>query len=597
MPIAPEAQRTTHVSGVIYPPQDPGIPVHEPQTLFADQHELMAMLKLHAAATPEQFAARFCGPIERVAEFVNVLPGSASASFSGAGGLFRAAVETSFSAFRASDGRIFTGNLGVEDRHRLEGRWRYVCFAAGLLYPLGGALASMAVLSSDGRKWSCELEAATAFAAATGTKQFYVTWLSNESALGPGTLTGTFALSILGRENVEWLNEGSPELVRALINIVTGSAAGRDLIAAGVVKDMWQAVNARELARRYENYGRLTIGSDVSPYVLDALISLATDSWSWNERTMYADRSGIYLEWPAAGLDIIDYCRGKGYPGIPANEAALLAILTATKVVTAGIDGVALVAIADAAGEVKSAVHIHRPALLLKEGQTLEDISAGRPVVMAAIEAADPLHEKPVKAAAPAAGPAAPTKRQSAAAERAAPTLPQIDPEEVLAAADASRSAGEESPRQLALETQQEPATATETRPAQKPRPIPPKEEGPLAEGPEVRYRDLLPADVIAVLPNYYQELLGRLVHAWKTRKADAFPRKCDQGAAFEYAMLADITRDPATFLTKLGELGMLYVVPTTPNKMWYPVPLTSGSQTTAKCFILADHAMRRLGL
>ncbi len=548
------------------------------------------MLRLHAAATPELFATRYELPISRIAEVVNVLPGSATASFSGAGGLFRAAIETAFSAFRASDGRIFTGNLGVEDRHRLEGRWRYVCFAAGLLYPLGGVLSSMSVVSSSGQKWSCELDSVTEFARAARTDELFVSWLSDEPQMGPGTVTATFALTVLGRENIEWLNAGSPELVRGLINIITGTPLARDLIATAVVKDMWQAVNARELARRHQNYGRLTVGSNVSPYILDAMIGMSRSEWVLNKDTMYADKSGLYLEWPKAGLDIIAFCRRRAYPGIPENEAALLAILTSTKVVSSGVDGVALMPIADADGEVKSAVQILRPALLLGDDQSLESVGAGRPVLMAAVEAADPLN-------APQSSP--PTSKVSspvapAKAVRAAPVLAEIDPQEVLAAAAASGVAS-------AAPADVLPASGSASKPtpnaARAAHPKVHSGDAPLVEGPEVRYRDLLPDDVTKLLPGYYQELLGRLVHAWKTKQGEGFPRKCDHGAAFEYSMLADLTRDPTTFLTKLGQLGLLYVQPTTPNKMIYPVPVASGSQATAKCFILADHAMRRLAL
>jgi hypothetical protein len=602
VPVAVEAGKAKNVSGVIYPPQDPGLPVHEPATLVSDQGELMAMLRLHAAATPDLFAMRYESPIRSIAETVNVLPGSATASFSGAGGLFRAAVETGFSAFRASDGRIFTGSMGVEDRHRLEGRWRYVCFVAGLLYPLGGALAAMSVVSARGQKWSCELETLTEFARAAKADEIFVSWLSDDAVLGPGTVTATFALKVLGRGNIEWLNAGSPELVRGLINIITGAASAKDLIATSVVKDMWQAVNARELARRHENYGRLTVGSNVSPYIIDALISLARKKWVMNKDTLYVDRSGMYLEWPKAGRDIIDFCRERAYPGIPENEAALLAILTAVKVVSAGVDGVALMPIANVDGEVKSAIQLLRPALLLGDDETLESAASGRPVLMAALEAADPIQGHAASKAAPAQ-----SRRASSPTIQAAPVMDQIDPNEILAAAAPQELVAE----QPAAPTAPVPPSATKgatesaasmprTAPRSAPRSAAPKpgtDQLALVEGPEVRYCDLLPGDVAALLPGYYQELLGRLVHAWKTRKEDGFPRKCDQGAAFEYSMLADLTRDPTTFLTKLGQLGMLFVQPTTPNKMLYPVPVALGSHSTAKCFILADHAMRRLAL
>ena len=73
--------------------------------------------------------------------------------------------------------------------------------------------------------------------------------------------------------------------------------------------------------------------------------------------------------------------------------------------------------------------------------------------------------------------------------------------------------------------------------------------------------------------------------------------RRCEHGAAFELRILSSFSRDPTAFLSKLGELGFLYVNPSTAGKMIYPVATVEGSQTTATCFILANHTVRRLSL
>lgn len=618
-----EARRLDNVSSVVYPPRDPGLPVQDPSSLVADQTELVDMLRLHAASSPALFRTRFEDPIARVAAYINLLPGSANSSFSGAGGLFRAAVETAFSTFRASDGRIFTGSLGVEDRHRLEARWRYVCFLAGLLYPLGGALGSMSVVDANGRKWATELEPLTDFAANNQVKHLFVSWLSDDNQLGPTTVTGTFALGIVGRENVEWLNEGSPALVQALVNIVTGSAVSKDLIATGLVKDMWLAVNGREMARRHQNYGKLTIGSNISPYLIDALIGLARTKWVMNKDTMYADAKGIYLEWPGAAEDIIEFCNRKEYPGIPDTDAALLALLTSAKIVSAGVDGVALCPIANADGVVASAVTLSKPGLILDDDQTLESVAAGRPVLMESVRAADPLAGTTVNAPAPSTALA--TVRPIPT--RAAPVLPEIDAHEVLLGQADTEDPGEGGPSAPAVPpdkntsqsgeqanpapaTARLPTPATAAAPASNPQnesaaksvlrkqPARGSKDAALVEGAEVKYSDLLPQDVRSQLPPYHCEILGRLVHMWRSQSAGEMTmRRCEHGAAFELRILSSIAQDPTTFLTKLGEIGFLYVHPATAGKMIYPVPTAEGAQSTVTCFILANHTMRRLAL
>lgn len=602
---APEAARAENVSGVLYPPRDPGLPIQTSQSLLRDQHEILSQLRVHAATGGTGFETRFEGPIGRAADYANVLPGSSTSSFSGAGGLFRAALEMAFVTFRASDGRIFTGSMGVEDRHKLESRWRYVCFAAGLLYPIGGALARMSVLDEKGQKWAPELESLSEWAGLSNTTRIYVTWHQSEAGMGPASAVGTFALKIIGRENVEWLNGGSPELLKALLDIVTGGTASKDLIASALVREMWTSVNARELARLHKNYGSLTIGSNVAPYVLDAMVGLAKSTWRLNESVIFADKTGLYLEWPQAGRDIIGYCNRMGFQGIPANESALLGILTATKLIDRGVDGIGLVEIANAEGEVKPAVKIAQPAMLLPDDVTLESFASGRPVHMDAVLRSDPLR------AAPEATPS-PNK-----APRQAPVLEQLDIESLTADPEPGDEAPEgaasdDSPRLADAEivSQQNSATVI----AQKPRPqtkakvtgeaaTAPRggqeaQAGSIIEGGEVRYCDLLPPDVAKKLRPHESEVLGKLVHAWRTKSADGKVfRMSENGAAFEFSFLAGLMRDPPAFLSTLGEQGMLYTAPTSPSKSVYKVSVSEGSQSMVTCFILNHTACRRLAL
>lgn len=623
---SPEALRATNIEDVVYPPQDPGLPVEAADVLLSDQAELMRMLQLHAAASPARYEERFTQPLRRVAEYVNLLPGSATSAFSGVGGLFRASCETAFSAFRASDGRIFTGEMGVEDRHKLEGRWRYVCFLAGMLYPLGASLAAMSVINTRGARWSSELDPIADWASRTNSDRVYVTWLDPRATPGPSPLTGTLALRIVGRENIEWLNEGSPQLIASMIDIVTDAPAAKRLIAGSVVKDMWSAVREREQGRRTQNYGQLSIGSDIAPYLLDALVALARSSWKMNKSVIYADAAGVYIQWPRAATEIIDYCRKQGYPGVPATDTALLSIMVSTRIVIAEFDGVALMQIADQHGEVTSAVKLTKPAVVLGIDETLESVAANRPVAMSAVRAADPLSPKGTQQSSgnrngsepqqPVARPVVAMPRaenQKSAAVQAAPTLDLLDPLEVLnpqedvnseevetdsapsVAANDSPAPNPSSPPNSASPPVQSPhsgaASAKPTKPAGQ------KGKG-LVEGAEVRFADFLPPDVKDSLPNYYGEVLGRLVHTWRNKaNGEWLMRMCENGAAFEVKLLGEFTKDVPAFLSALGERGLLFTSPSTPSKMIYPVPLTEGGQKSATCFILAHHALRRLAL
>jgi hypothetical protein len=586
---ATAAGQSESLSAVAYPPCDPGLPVQGAQALLRDQRELMSMLRLHAALPPAVFESRFGQAVARVAGYVNVLPGSASAGFAGAGGLFRASLETAFTCFRASDGRIFTGALEVEERHRLEGRWRYLCFAAGLLFPLGGALGNMAVTDPHGATWSPELEPVTAFAAARQAGQLFVGWICEEPRLGPAPLTASFGLDLIGRDTVDWLNRGSPALVRALLEIVTGAPA-KGLVAAGLVREMWQAVYARETVRRHQNYGRLTIGSCVAPYLLDAMVGLARSTWSLDDRTLHADTAGVYLEWPEAGRDIIDFCRRKAYTGVPDTEAALLAILTSTGLVEPGIDGTALVPFVDRRGGSRVGVVVSQPGLLLEDGPPGPP-SSSRPAASgpAAIGGAAPAAGTGARSAPPA------TPRQKPATKRPVPKPPPVllQTELLLTVAPPEAGEGESgSAQDIGADTDADmdpdgPAGSVDAHAA----------EG-LVDMPPERPADVLPADLRSRLSPEHGELLGRLVHLWRARGTGRNAmRPCEQGAAFEFALLRQFTPDPTLFLTRLGELGLLFVSPQTTGKMIYPVTMADGERDAVSCFILAPHAMRRLGL
>ena len=132
----------------IYPPDDQGLPLRSVEELLKGNLDLINRLRVHAATNEEDFDSRYIEPIRRLAAHINTLPGSPSSLFSGEAGLLRACLELGFVAFQASDGRIFTGNATVEARHKLEPRWRYICFVAGLMYPMGIPLSRMVVAAS-----------------------------------------------------------------------------------------------------------------------------------------------------------------------------------------------------------------------------------------------------------------------------------------------------------------------------------------------------------------------------------------------------------------------------------------------------------------
>lgn len=575
---------------VQYPPQDPGFVCTDAVELVTSQGEIMGMLKMHAASTPTLYKERYEQPIINLSEHVANLPGSSSGVFAGEGGLMRACVEMAFNAFRASDGRIFTGASGVEERHLLEGRWRYVCFVAGLLYPVGATIQSMQVINAEGRRWSAELDSLQSWAGVGN--RYWVTWTQDDVEPGPASIMGMLLYKIVGRSNIDWLNEGSPELIKRLVDIVTGSPAASSFIVTDVVKGVWSSIHKREVSRRHQNYGRLVVGSHISPYIIDAMVVLTEKVWRLNEKTVFADATGVHLEWPSAGTDIIKYCKERGYPGIPSSENALLTMLCSNKIIVGGLDGVALTEIANAQGEIVGAVKLSKPGLLVDDPSIFEK-STTRPVSMEAVVASDPLtasspeKKNTVKKIVTAAETAhRPTLDTLVIAGAPADATQEIEtPSNNEAPVSADESANPIDSRQT-VETLQHPASGK------------PKPAIPFKEGAEIKYAALVDKEIVGKLKPNSIELLGKVVHAWREKTDPEFVmRMTSVGAAVEKDFVIQCSSRGLEAILEWASAGLLYIDPTRQGVKVHQIATVDGGQKKVDCVVFSRGTVKLLGL
>lgn len=586
---------------VQYPPQDPGFVCMDGVQLLGAQSDIIAMLKLHAASTPALYLERYEQPILNLSEYISNLPGTSSGVFAGEGGLMRACVEMAFNSFRASDGRIFTGASGVEERHLLEGRWRYVCFVAGLLYPVGASIQAMQVINSDGRRWSAELDSLQAWAGVG--HRYWVTWAQEDMEPGPASIMGMLLNRIVGRKNVDWLNEGSPDLIKRLVEIVTGSTAAASLNATNVVQSVWSSVHEREVARRHQNYGRLVVGSHISPYIIDAMVNLTKQVWCINERTVFADASGVHIEWPKAGTDIIEYCKQHGYPGIPSSEGALLTMLCANKIVVGGVDGVAITEIANAEGEIVTAVKLTKSGLLVDDPSIFAKQSS-RPVAMAAVLAADPLTApSPEKQA--RKSPA--KKAVSPPVPVDSPTLDTLDLDDNSDEGENGRDVGCAAPVSIPTPNREDvqtgPVVQELTLPALKPQKT--EDAGvtgakvpPTNEGAEVKYASLVDKDIVAKLKPHATEILGKVIHAWREKTDPQYVmRTTSIGAAVEKDFLLLCSSRGPDAILEWAAAGLLYIDPMRPGVKVHQIAIVDGGQKTVDCVVFSRGTVKLLGM
>lgn len=559
------ARSTEHLR---YPPSDAGLQILAPSSLLDANGDLIKRLRTHAAQEDATFNMRFLRPLERLAAHVNVLPATAAGLFSGEMGLFRAAVECGFFSFQSSDGRIFTGAEGVERRHLLESRWRYLCFLAGLLYPLGRPLERLAVATAEGAVWKRHFSGVTAWAESVGADRVYVSWGSTEdsTALGPGNAAIAILPDIVGGENLQMLEDGATDLVAALYDVVSGNSS-TSRIAHQVVAGAWQRIMDREEARRPQAYGRLVVGTHLGPYLVGAIRALVEQgNWKPNASWMKADRHGLYLQWPQAAKDLVDFGRARGYAAWPNDAPTLAALLKAAGIVKEEGAELGTIEIVDESGEIVPALKIANPLAVLDEFDPA-DYAAGPGKTLESVLAADPL-----------AGAEAAAARAASIDQGSVPVpAPAPVPEPAPAAADKPDSPPEH----------EEPGAAVADV------------EGSLVEAPEVSYSDLVPDDIRQDIANSLQvELLGKVVMAWRNKgESSETMRRVDNGAAFSLKYLTTIMRDATTWVDHMAKAGLIYSPKDKPGLRVHKVAFPEGRKPEAPAVILTSLACKRLGL
>jgi len=576
-----------------YPPADNGLQLVSVGAIMSANDDLVTRLRLHAAMPEEQFASRFLAPLHRLASHINVLPATATDLFSGEMGLFRAALETGFFAFQASDGRIFTGDEGVERRHTLETRWRYLCFLAGMFYPLGRPLERIAVAGPDGTVWKRHFHGLSDWAAAINTDRVFVSWGSQDQKdeIGPGNAGLIVLPAIVGSENLQMLEDGATDLVASLYELAAGEA-GTSRIAHQVVTGCWERIARREAARRPQSFGRVVSGTHQGPYLVGAVRALvAQGKWVPNKSVLKADMDGLYLLWPDAAEDLIHFGRDKGYPGWPHDAQTLAALLKAGNVVhDAGTD-MGTVEVIDEAGEIRQALKVANPLAILEDfdpatyagspGKTLEAILEADPLSKA--EGTSPVAAAQEPLTGVSRGEQKSQRRSRTSEKQAGDLPPTID--------DTEEEASPASP----VEPEAAQSISADSPPLA---PVEAEGSGPLREAPEVRYADLVPEDLRSQIGNTLQvELLGKVVMAWRDKRENSeVMRRTDQGAAIALSFLTTIMRDAPTWVESMARAGLIFSPPQTPGLRIQKVAIPEG-RNKVQAVVLSSLACKRLEL
>ncbi len=574
-----------------YPPADPGLAPRRPEQILDANGDLLRRLRLHAATDDAQFGQAFRAPLLRLAQQINVLPATSCSLFAGEMGLFRACTEAAFFTFQAADGRIFTAAEGVERRHALEGRWRYLCFLAALLQPLGRTLERIVVTARDGQVWQRHFGSLSDWCAQQDIERIFVAWAAADSDgdFGPSHATLALLSEVVGRDNLQQLDDGHAGLVAALYQLAVGEA-GNAPIAHQLVNSCWQRILRREAARRPQAYGSLAVGTHLGPYLAGALRTLVEQGrWIPNASVLKADAQGLYLQWPQAAGDLVDFGRARGYPAWPNDAATLQALLQAAGLVQHAGRELGLLSLVDAEGEIIQALQIAQPIAVLEDFDTRDWCRGGAGTwKRLAPPAARPHALAPFKRA--------PTE-EAASAPRVADLFSDLPPTQGEAAASPPIIQGEPQPAHtLKRPEATAPALvmAAETPDqADAPHPTPPPPLHLVAPTP-----DVVPTDLAALIGTPAQvEHLRRVVSTWRARSPDSpVMRRIDDGAAIAFAFLTALVPDVPTWVDCMARAGLVHVPPKTPGLRIQKVVLVDG-RPPVQAVVLSPLACRRLGL
>jgi conjugal transfer pilus assembly protein TraI len=347
---------------VMYPPVPGAIPMASAQDLMDAQQALIKRLLTLAATLSHHQEDRFLTPIRNLANHISNIPGSKDSIYGGPGGLFRACLECAFFSYQASGGRIFTGKLGVEERHRLEARWCYICFLSGLIFPLGLTLEKIRLRSEDGDTWISRAEPLTQWAQKRDVDYYFLMWPKEPVEPGPSTAGSALALSLAGEVAIRFVEEGGPALITAVNEISSNLRTPANAIAFDVVTGCWGQLVKNEMARLPQNYGRVSFGQHIAPMLVDAMREcIAEKKWEVNSKVVLADSKGVYLIWPQAAKDMLETRACRAGAGLPHSPSGLLQTLIDERLVHVDAQQSAFLDVADSDGELHMALRLVNP--------------------------------------------------------------------------------------------------------------------------------------------------------------------------------------------------------------------------------------------
>ena len=411
----------------------------------------------------------------------------------------------------------------------------------------------MVVVTPKGEEWPSFQQSLGEWLTGSDNDRFFVRWLPTRKASGTGAAS-YLLYKIIPQEALQYLHEGSPNIVPTLIDVVTGVV---NPIDSGpmqrIIDDVRNKVYERDAALRPSQYGKLTVGTHIEPHLLDAMRRLVVDgTWKINtnkSRLWYGDE-GLFLVWKTAAKEIQELLNRDGITGIPQDAQTLLDLLLQIEVFQCDSDGSAYWTIFSPLTNAELlAVKFASPLTIL--GAAIEEPEKAGSLLR---------RTQPKSATAESVTPVETTvaEQQSDAVQSQATGEVVPDAPPVIEAPAPTK------PNVQSLNDQEERSSGAE-----------------------------LPSDLVAKLTPLTRDVLAALLEDHRSNKTKGATGKTQNGFAIGVDQLSSYGADATNVIGEFHKSGWLYQIPEKPNKKIHQVEI---NQKELSAVIIKIAVARDLG-
>lgn len=317
---------------LIYPPVDTGIPSTVTPGEIVDGHDvLIDRIYRTAGVSREVFATYYQPAISNLATYIHALPATAGAYYRGAGGLLRMSLEIGLYSLQGANATIFPIAGGIERRHLMHPKWALGTFLAGICSQLYRAVSHVAVTTIDGSQWPALRMPLFDWTESIAAHKYFIRWLEEPNGV-TGRAAGTFAVPlVIPGQVLQYLSDDNHHVLGAMASAIAGADVySRENAISRILAPILSRIIDEDVRRSPTNYGQMTVGMHLEPYLIDAMRQLVREgTWAVNteKAIIWNGEDGTYLRWSQAVRDLQTIMSRDGFGGVPRDPDVLAGIL------------------------------------------------------------------------------------------------------------------------------------------------------------------------------------------------------------------------------------------------------------------------------